>query len=439
MLKTRIDFDHRTRRQALMANDSDATFVFFGASEVKRNDDVDYPFRQDSTFYYLTGFDEPGAALVLSRGESYLFVRDRDLNSEIWEGERYGTERAKTIFEMDQAESIRSFYLKLEELIAGTKRVYVQLTPGTGRTTQLLEVVAKASKLQGKGAHGMLPVMDPAAFLAKMRVIKDPAEQKQMRRICELSAQAHLHLLKTVRPGMSEQQAAAEFQYFLMSNGATDLGYGPIFAGGKNATTLHYVRNNENLNLGDLLLVDAAGELDHYTADITQTFPVGRAFSVEQKTVYEHVLHVNRAIAALVKPGVTYRQLHQKSCELVTEALMDLGVLQGKLSELVEKKEYRKFYMHGLGHFLGLDVHDAGIYDHHGVDVKLEPGMILTNEPGLYFRDATSPYAGIGVRIEDDLLVTETGAENLTASLLREPREIENLREQAFKGVTYSS
>jgi Xaa-Pro aminopeptidase len=254
-----------------------------------------------------------------------------------------------------------------------------------------------------------------------------------MQSVCRVTAQAHTYLLKTVVAGMTEHDAAAEFQRFVLRHGCHDLGYSSIFASGRNATTLHYHRNNEVLKEGDLLLVDAAGEMDHYTADLTQTFPVGAAFSAEQKKVYEKVLGVNRAITQKIRPGVTYRELHQLSCEWVTEALLDLGVLKGELKNLMESRAYRPYYMHGLGHFLGLDVHDAGIYDHHGMDVKLEPGMILTNEPGMYFRNLSGPFAGVGVRIEDDILVTQEGCEVLTRDLPREVEAIEDLRRQAYQ------
>lgn len=413
-----------------MERDREATFVFWGANEVVRNDDSHYPFRQDSNFFYLTGFDEPGAVLVLSRGESFLFVRDRDPDREVWDGELYGVDRAKSVFGMDQADSVRGFCSRLQDLLKGCKRIYVrpEWQASTERMLEFKKAWQVASLAQGKGSHGLIPLLDPSSLLAQLRVVKDAEEIERMRTVCRVTAQAHQHLLKTVRPGMLEREVMAEFQHFILMNGCDDLGYSPIFASGRNATTLHYVKNNERIRAGDLMLVDAAGEIELYTADLTQTFPVGARFSNEQRQVYEAVLRTNRMITQRVAPGVTYRELHQESCMLLTEELIRLGVLSGDVSTLVQNKAYRPYYMHGLGHFLGLDVHDAGIYDYQGADVKLEPGMILTNEPGLYFRAEKGPYAGIGVRIEDDLLVTENGCENLTRDLVRDVEAIEALR-----------
>lgn len=411
-----------------MSLDSEATFIFFGANEVVRNDDSHYPFRQESNFYYLTEFDEPGAALVLSRGESTLFLLDHDPEMETWTGERYGIERAKMVFNVDQTESIKKFYMKLDELLRGAKRVYFRLDGNVSQNMRVMEAIQRGSRHVGKGSHGALPVQDPSALVARMRMVKDDSELALMRKACSITARAHLHLLKTVRAGMTEFEACAEFQHFLYKNGCTDMGYNPIFAGGNNATTLHYVRNNKVLKAGELLLVDAAGEVDWYTADITQTFPVSKRFSPDQRKVYEKVLGVNRAITSMIKPGITYRELHHRSCELITDALLSLGVLTGSLNENIEQKTYRKYYMHGLGHFLGLDVHDAGIYDHRGSDVPLEAGMVMTNEPGLYFRDLKGPFGGIGVRIEDDILITANGSEVLTKELVRDADQIETLR-----------
>jgi len=249
-----------------------------------------------------------------------------------------------------------------------------------------------------------------------------------MRKACSATAKAHLHLLKRVKAGMTEFDAANEFQYWLFKHGCTDFGYAPIFASGHNATTLHYVRNNDILKHGDLLLVDAAGEFGGYTADLTQTFPVSGNFSSEQKRVYQAVLNVNREITSMARPGVNYRSLHSRSVELLTEALLSLGVLSGDLRENINSQSYRPYFPHGLGHYLGLDVHDVGIYHEAGRDFELKPGMILTNEPGLYFRDRGNPYFGIGVRIEDDLLITDSGAEVLTHETPRDLEAIEALR-----------
>jgi Xaa-Pro aminopeptidase len=432
MLKTKISPVYFERRKKLMAVDPSACFIFFGAGVFERNYDVEYPFRQESNFHYFTEFDEQDAALLLVGGKSHLFVLSRDPDREIWDGDRYGLERAKDVFQVDETHLVSDFYSQLGELLVDAKKVYYDLGHDSQRDAQVIAVVKKAAHYLGRGSVGKFPIFDPAPLLSKMRLVKDPFEIEMMRKATSISARAHLALLKRVRAGMTEFEASAEFNYYLFKNGCTSIGYNPIFASGVNATTLHYFRNNEVLKHGDLLLVDAGGDLNNYTADITQTFPISGTFSSEQKKIYEKVLSVNRAVAAMVKPGVSYRNLHTASVDLITEALLSLGVLTGSISENVLQKTYRKYYPHGLGHYLGLDVHDAGIYDEHvdgnPIDLKLEAGMLITVEPGLYFRDKGAPFSGIGVRIEDDVLVTANGADVLTHELPREVEAIENLR-----------
>jgi len=429
VLKSNVAAVFNERRKKLMAMDPDGCFVLFGAGEVTRNNDVHYSFRQDSNFLYLTDFDEQDAVLVLVAGETHLFVLERDLDREIWDGERYGVDRAKAVFQVDHSYLVKEFYSKLEELLADAKRVYYSLGENNNkRDAMMISVLKRASRYQGKGSHGSLPLLDWQPLVSKLRIVKDDFDLQNIRKACSISARAHTLLLKRVRAGMSEFEASAEFQYFVFKNGCTDLGYGPIFAGGYNATTLHYSRNNELLKHGDLLLVDAGGEVNSYTADITQTFPISGTFSTEQKKVYEKVLQVNRTIISELKPGLTYRDVHTRSVELIIDSLLSLGVLTGSVKENIESKDYRKYFPHGLGHYLGLDVHDAGLYDNRGVDVKLEAGMLITVEPGLYFRDRGNPYYGIGVRIEDDVLLTDNGCEVLTHELPRTVDELQNLR-----------
>lgn len=432
MLKTTILADCKKRRQALMDQDPEGCFVFFGANEVTRNNDSHYSFRQNSDFYYLTEYDEPGAILVLVGGQSHLFVLDRELDREIWDGERYGIERAKLVFGVDVAYLERDFYSKLDALLTDAKKIYFRLGEAESRLTdrdqKMVAAIQHAERFGGKGTVGLLPICDPAPLLSALRLVKDDVEIALIRKACSATARAHLTVMKRAKAGMTEFEASAEFEYAVFKNGCTSLGYTSIFASGFNATTLHYVRNNEVLKHGDLLLIDAGGEHGLYTADITQTFPISGTFSPEQRKVYEKVLGVNRAITAMIKPGVSYRELHTRATELITEALIDLGVLTGDLRENIIQLNYRKYFPHGLGHYLGLDVHDAGIYHERGIDIVLKPGMLLTNEPGLYFRERGSPYYGIGIRIEDDILVTENGCEVLTHELPRDVDAIEQLR-----------
>ena len=422
MLKKKVSECFQNRRSQLMKLDSTACFIFFSADELIRSNDSHFPFRQSSNFHYLTDFDEPGAALVLVNGESHLFVQERDESREIWNGERYGADRASGVFGTDEAYSMQEFFNKLPDLLKGAAKVYYQLGDIAERDQKILRAIRESIPGRGKGSLGNLPVYDPMPHVAELRIVKDAGELELIRKACSVSARAHTHILKTTRAGMNEFELTTELQYFMQKNGLREWGYTPIVASGMNATTLHYIRNNDVLKEGDLVLVDAGGENELYSADITQTFPVGKKFSEQQKKVYEKVLEVNRAITGMAKPGISYRSLHTEAVAMISDALKSLGV------PLPEKESYRKYFPHGLGHYLGLDVHDVGIYQEHGKDFLLKPGMIMTNEPGLYFRGIETAYHGIGIRIEDDLLITDTGCENLTRELPRGVDEIESLR-----------
>lgn len=410
-----------------MTSAPDACFIFFGAQEIVRSNSTHFPFRQDSDFLYLTGFDEPGAILVLVAGKSHLFLLERDETREIWDGERYGLDRARSVFGVDETHPVHEFHSRLDTLVTDATSIRTTLGWDPERDQSLLKTLHGASRFRGKGRFGHLPVQSPLPELSELRSIKDEVELGLIRKACKATTKAHAEVLRKVRSGMTEFDAFIEFQYTLLRQGCSELGYGPIFASGFNATTLHYTRNNEVLKEGDLFLIDAAGECEGYTADLTQTFPVSRQFQPAQARVYEQVLSVNREITAMIKPGVSYRELHSRSVECLTESLLSLGVLEGDAKELVLTGAYRKYYPHGVGHYLGLDVHDAGIYHERGQDFLLKPGMVLTNEPGLYFRES-GPYFGIGVRIEDDILVTNSGSEVLTAGLPRTVAEIESVR-----------
>lgn len=410
----------------------DACFVFFGAGDPSRL--TRRGFRQNPDFHYLTGFDEAGAVLVLNAGKSHLFVQDRVESEEIWTGERYGLDRAKSVFGVDEVVRVLELDSKLDLQFSDAKEIYYTLGEDRARDERILKLIQNSSRHRGRGRLGLLPVHDPLRHLALLRSVKDPFEIASLKAAASATADAHLHLMKALRPGMTEGDAAREFQYHALKGGCTDLGYATIAASGFNATTLHYERNNEVLKEGDLLLVDAGGEVDGYTADLTQTFPVSSRFTSEQKSIYEAVLRVNREITSRARPGTSYRALHSFSVDLLTGELLALGVLSGNLKENVNTQTYRPYFPHGLGHYLGLDVHDAGIYQEEGRDFELKAGMVLTNEPGLYFRNPAEAFHGIGVRIEDDLLITDSGALVMTAGLPRDPEAIEALRSQANHG-----
>ncbi|NDG83856.1 MAG: aminopeptidase P family protein, partial [Proteobacteria bacterium] len=292
------------RRRQLMQSAPEGCFIFFGNEEGASHYRA---FRQSADFHYLTGFDEPGAILVLVESKSHLFVQDRDEKQEIWTGELYGPERAKRVFGMDEAHRVLEFDSKLDFLLKNAKTVHFQLGRDSKQDSRILKALQTAVRHRGRGRFGNAPVHDPSLALSRMRAMKDSHEIELMRKACSVTARAHEHLLRCVRPGMTEFEAAAEFQYRVFKGGCTELGYAPIFASGINATTLHYNRNNDVLRAGSLLLVDAAGEVEGYTSDLTQTFPVSSSFSPEQRGIYEAVLAVNREITRMAAPGVGYR------------------------------------------------------------------------------------------------------------------------------------
>lgn len=439
MLLSQIPGYFKARRDALLKAHPGSVFVLPSNPEFLRNPDVHYPFRQESSFHYLSGFDEPESYLVVSprlnRPGSHrmaLFVRERDPEKEIWEGERYGIEGAQELFGADAAYLNTDFEVQLPELLAGAERVYYRLGQNEARDRVVLSALEAYRKGQGKSATGLPPILDPLDALAEMRLFKAPEESEALRSASRITALAHQAAMRETRPGMNEYQVEALVDYTLRRNGCQRLGYGSIVAGGKNACCLHYRANNEGLRDGDLLLVDAGGEYDYYTADITRTFPVGARFTEAQARIYDLVLEAQKSAIRMARPGATMPGIHRHAAETMVEGLLRLGLLRGETEELIRKSEHRRFYPHGTSHWLGLDVHDVGFYTRNGEPRPLEPGMCLTIEPGLYMQpgDSAVPaeYRGIGIRIEDDVLITAEGCEVLTADAPKERAEIEALR-----------
>jgi len=441
MLKTSIPGYFKARRQSLtsLPEAEGATFVLPAAPEVVRNNDVYYPFRQDSNFYYLTGFDEPEAWLVLAPssvgGKSHrtiLFVRKRDREREMWEGERYGTEGAVSIFGADEAYLETEFESKLPEILKGSNKLFYRTQANEQNDRLIGELLAKHRSLMGRSGRGLLPIHDPSDLLGEMRMFKSNDEAELMRKACSASARAHKHVMQFTRAGMNEREVASELEYYFRKLGCDGLGYGSIVAGGKNATCLHYKTNNEDLRDGDLLLIDAGGERDYYGADITRTFPVGKKFTPAQAKIYDLVLKAQLECIAMAKPGATLPQIHSKACEILTDGMIEYGFLKGNRAELIASAQFRKYYPHGTGHWLGMDVHDAGLYQIRGEPRKLEPGMLFTIEPGFYVQpgdaDAPSEFRDIGIRIEDDILITKDGCEILTSEVPKTRADIEALR-----------
>ncbi len=405
------------------------------AREVTRSHDTEYRFRQDSDFYYLTGFREPDAVAVVAPGREKpftLFVRPRDREKEIWTGRRAGVEGAKERFGADEAYPVEEFDAKLDELLDGARQLYYRLGNGHAELDQtLIRHISRMRMLGRKGVKPPQSVVDPAGLLHEMRLIKSDEEIALMRRSADIAAEAHREAMRAARPGMREYEIDALIEYVFRRNGAAAPAYNSIVGSGANATILHYVDNDAELKDGDLLLIDAGAEYEGFASDITRTFPVNGRFTEAQRDIYQLVLDCQEECIRMVKPGVTQEEMHQRSVEILTEGMVRLRLLKGEPSKLIEEEQYKKFYMHRLGHYLGMDVHDAGAYHVEGQPRAVEPGMVMTVEPGLYIaedaEDIPDKYRGIGVRIEDDVLVTPDGFDVLTHNAPKRIEEIEEL------------
>ncbi|MGQ0509724.1 MAG: aminopeptidase P N-terminal domain-containing protein [Betaproteobacteria bacterium] len=428
---------HNGRRARLAAAMTDGIAVIPTAPERIRNRDTHFPYRFDSHFYYLTGFPEPEAVLVLVGGaqpRSLLFCRERNEEREIWDGMRFGPDRARERFGFDEAHPIAALDEAMAKLLADQPALHTPLGADPAwdaRVMQWLNAV-RAQARTGVAAPGR--VHDVRVLVDDMRLVKDAHELEVMRRAAAISAGAHRRAMAAARPGATEYQVEAELLHEFRRHGAQFPAYWPIVAGGANACVLHYVANDAPLSVGDLLLIDAGCELDGYASDITRTFPVGRAFSAPQREVYQLVLAAQTAAIASVRAGRGWNEPHDAAVRVLAQGLLDLGLLAGSLEEVLEKETYKRFYMHRTGHWLGLDVHDAGEYKHAGAWRTLVPGMVLTVEPGLYIRaaaDIPERFHNIGIRIEDDVAVTSGDCEVITAAAPKSIADIEAIKRDA--------
>lgn len=399
-----------------------------------RNADCEYPYRQHSDFLYLTGFSEPEAALVIIKynetsSESILFNRVRDQAMETWFGRRLGQQAAIAKLGVDRALPFAEIDQQLYQLLNGLAAIY----HAQGEFAYADQIVGAALNRLRQGSRQKLKApstqIDWRPMLHEMRLFKSPEELTLMREASKISADAHLRAMQTCQPDMYEYQLAAEIEHQFASQGAKSPAYTTIVGSGQNACILHYTENDAVMKAGDLILVDAGAEYQGYASDITRTFPVNGKFSPPQREIYDIVLMALNSALTLYRPGVTIHQVMAAVIKIKIEGLIKLGLLQGELDKLIESKAHLPFFMHGLSHWLGLDVHDVGDYGNNR-DRPLEPGMVLTVEPGLYIApDANVPeaYRGIGIRIEDDIVITEEGNENLTAAAIKDPDEIEAL------------
>ena len=405
-----------------------------GAHDTRRSNDTHYRFRQDSDFFYLTGFEEPDALAVIKpeSDKTYtLFVRPRDPEREIWDGRRAGVDGAVNDFGADEAFPTAEFASKLADFLDGAEVLYYRLGVDEELDNTIVKEIARMRGWNRKPIHPPQTIVDPATIVHEMRVLKTPDEIEIMQRAADIAAEAHCEAMKAAKPGMQEYQLEALIEQVFRRHGASGPAYTSIVGAGPNATVLHYINNDGELHDGDLLLVDAGAEYKGYASDITRTFPINGRYTPAQREIYDLVLKAQMACVDMVRPGTTHDQLKQRSIEILTEGMVELGLLQGKPEELIKEKKYEQFYMHGLGHMLGIDVHDVGRYYYGTESRALEPGVVMTVEPGIYIapdtKDIPEKYLGIGVRIEDDVLCTNNGPRVLTTKVPKHAEEIEEL------------
>lgn len=424
------------RRKTLMAHmEPNSIAIVPAAPERTRSRDTEYSYRQDSDFLYLSGFEEPKAVLVLipgrEHGEYVLFVRERNREREIWDGYRAGPEGACSEFEADDAFPIDDIDDILPGLLEGKQRVYYAMGKDSEFDKHVMDWVNTIRAKVRSGATPPGEFLDLSHFLNDMRLFKSAAELRVMKEAGEISARAHVRAMKASKAGVMEYQLEAEILHEFQMSGARFPAYNSIVGGGKNGCILHYIENSAPLKNGDLVLIDAGCELDYYAADITRTFPVNGKFSPEQKALYDICLQAQLEAIAECKPGKHWNDPHEATVRVITEGLVKIGLLEGEVSELIKSEAYKEFYMHRAGHWLGMDVHDVGDYKVGGEWRVLEPGMVMTVEPGIYVAPdnerVAKKWRGIGIRIEDDVAITKDGNEVLTKDVPKTVAEIEAL------------
>lgn len=412
------------------------------SSIVHRNSDVEYPFRQNSDFFYLSGFDEPEAVIVFvpgrEQGEYVLFCREFDEKVALWVGANIGLEEAVNAYGADDAFPIDDIDDILPGLLENKNRLYFPMGANPGFDQQLMDWSQEVRSRARTGITAPAEFISSDHLLHEMRLLKSAHEIKLMKKAAKLSIDAHIKAMSCTKPGMFEYQVDAAMKHHFMVNGAQLEAYPAIVGGGKNGCVLHYTKNNAVLNDGELLLIDAACEWEKYASDITRTFPINGVFSDAQRALYQVVLDAQYAAIEKVQPGEHWNAPHEAAVQVLTKGLVKLGLLKGQVATLIKKEAYKPYYMHRTGHWLGMDVHDVGDYKVEGEWRELEAGMVLTIEPGLYISpnatEVDEKWRGIGIRIEDDVLVTKTGHEVLTDKVPKEVVDIEALMAQANAG-----
>ncbi|MGF1515883.1 MAG: aminopeptidase P N-terminal domain-containing protein [Elainellaceae cyanobacterium] len=432
--------EYRQRRDRLMTAIGGGTAIFRSAPTAVMHNDVEYNFRQDSDFYYLTGFNEPDAVAVLAPHHEehryVLFVRPKDALKETWSGYRIGVEAAKARFGADEAYPIEALDEKLPQYLKNADRIFYRIGRDRPFNDRVLGHWQRLMRTYPKRGAGPIAIEDPAPRLHPLRQVKSAAEIALMRQAIDISAVAHGRAMAIARPGAHEHEVQAELEYAFRKAGAVGPAYPSIVASGANACILHYTENDCQMRDGDLLLIDAGCAYGYYNADITRTFPVGDTFTPEQRTLYELVLTAQEKAIAQAVPGNPYSAVHDTAVKVLVDGLIDLGLLRGKAEDIIEKEAYKPFYMHRTGHWLGLDVHDVGVYQQGDEPFDLAPGQVFTVEPGLYISptieaaeeqpEVPERWRGIGIRIEDNILITPEGHEVLTAAVPKSVAALEH-------------
>jgi Xaa-Pro aminopeptidase len=424
--------EHAQRRRRVLELLHPGALLVFAAPVALRNHDVEHEYRQDSDLFYLTGLEEPQSALLLSSVKEtrfVMFVRPRDQEREVWDGPRAGVEGAVSKYGADVAHPWSELADKLPDLLADTPRLFFDLGRDRAADEQVLSAIARLRARARQGVTWPTHIIELSEALHELRLIKSAREVEAISRAVGVTCEAHLQAMSRAEPGMYEYEIEALIRGHFLRCGSRRCAYPPVVGSGPNTTVLHYRNNDRRLRDGDLLLVDAGCELDYYAADVTRTFPVAGGFSPAQAAVYDVVLEAQTAALAVVRPGATLDEVHQASVQRITAGLIELGIVQGPLPDAVEQERYKPYFMHRTSHFLGMDVHDVGHVQRDGKSRALEQGMVLTVEPGVYIAagasDVVESYRGIGVRIEDDVLVTADGCQVLSDSLPKRREDIE--------------
>ena len=431
--------EFRRRRQELMAlMEANSIAILPSGRMMMRNSDVDFPFRQDSNFHYLTGFGEPESVLVLvpgrEHGESILFCRERDPDLEQWHGRMTGPDRAMQLYQLDDAFPISDIDDILPGLIEGRSQLYHQMGVDQGFDARVLGWVNGLRNNSQGGAQPPGELIQLGQYVHELRLFKSAQEIAVMKHAAKVTGRAHRRLMEIAEPGMSERRLEVELNYQFGLGDARSPAYPSIVGAGVNACILHYIENDQQMAAGELVLIDAGAEYEHYASDVTRTFPVGGRFSNAQRAVYEVVLAANLAAIEKVMPGNHWNEPHEAATRVITEGLVMLGLLQGEVETLHEEEAFKPFYMHRTGHWLGLDVHDVGEYKVGDAWRVFEPGMVTTVEPGIYISedaDVSAEFRGIGIRVEDDVLVTRKGNEVITADIPKSIDDIESCMAQS--------